>query len=131
MGKLVVKAQTDATVCEGEVLAGKYRVDRVLGGGGMGVVVAAHHIRLHDRVAIKFLLPEALNPDTVARFAREARAAVKIKSEHVTRVSDIGKLDNDTPYMVMEYLEGTDLSEWLSERDPLPIEQALEFILQA
>lgn len=122
----------NTTVREGEVLAGKYRVDRVLGVGGMGVVVAAQHLELDDRVAIKFLLPETLgNAEAVARFAREARAAVKIKSEHVARVSDVGKLDNGAPYMVMEYLQGSDLSGWLSERGPLPVEQAVEFTLQA
>lgn len=121
-----------AGVKAGDVLAGKYRIDRVLGVGGMGVVVAAHHIDLDERVAIKFLLPASLsNPEAVARFAREARAAVKIKSEHVARVSDVGKLENGSPYMVMEYLEGSDLSTWLKDRGSLPIEQAVDFLLQA
>jgi eukaryotic-like serine/threonine-protein kinase len=121
-----------AGVREGDILAGKYRVERVLGIGGMGVVVAAHHIQLDEKVALKFLLPEALyNPEAVARFAREARAAVKIKSEHVARVSDVGQLENGAPYMVMEYLEGGDLAAWLQERGALPIEQAVEFVLQA
>ncbi len=119
-------------VREGDILAGKYRVDRVLGTGGMGVVVAAHHIDLDEKVAIKFLLPETLaNAEAVGRFAREARAAVKIKSEHVARVSDVGRLENGAPYMVMEHLEGGDLSSWLGQRGALPIEQAVEFILQA
>ncbi len=121
-----------AGVREGDILAGKYRVDRVLGQGGMGVVVAAHHVELDDRVAIKFLLPEALhNGEAVARFAREAQAAVKIKSEHVARVTDVGRLDNGAPYIVMEYLEGLDLSAWLQQRGRLPIDQAVEFLLQA
>jgi serine/threonine-protein kinase len=121
-----------AGVREGDILAGKYRVERVLGIGGMGVVVAAHHIQLDEKVALKFLLPEALgDSDAVARFAREARAAVKIKSEHVARVSDVGTLPNGAPYMVMEYLDGGDLAAWIRERGPLPIEQAVEFILQA
>src|SRR5215212_6182970 len=103
-----------AGVQEGDVLAGKYRVDKILGVGGMGVVVAAHHVQLDERVAIKFLLPEALNnAEAVARFAREARAAVKIKSEHVAHVIDVGTLENGSPYMVMEYLEGGDLSQVL------------------
>src|SRR5690349_16497025 len=89
----------------GEILAGKYRVERVLGAGGMGVVVAAHHLQLDERVALKFLLPEAVErPDAVARFEREARAAVKIKSEHVARVIDVGRLDSGAPFMVMELL---------------------------
>ena len=96
-------------VREGDVLAGKFRIERVLGQGAMGVVVAATHIQLDERVALKFLLPEALaNADAVARFAREARAAVKIKSEHVVRVSDVGTLESGSPYMVMEYLQGQD-----------------------
>jgi serine/threonine-protein kinase len=116
----------------GDVLAGKYRVDRVLGAGGMGIVVAAHHIGLDERVAIKFLLPEMLaHGEAVARFAREARAAVKIKSDHVARVSDVGTLENGAPYIVMEYLEGGDLSAWLKQHGALPLEQAIEFVLQA
>jgi serine/threonine-protein kinase len=116
----------------GDVLAGKYRVDRVLGAGGMGVVVAAHHLRLDERVAIKFLLPDMLaSGETVARFEREARAAVKIKSEHVARVSDVGTLETGAPYMVMEYLEGSDLSGWLQQQGRLSFEQASDFVLQA
>jgi serine/threonine-protein kinase len=116
----------------GDVLADKYRVERVLGRGGMGVVVAAHHIQLDERVALKFLLPEALgHPEAVARFVREARAAVKIKGEHVARVSDVGTLPDGAPYIVMEYLEGRDLAQWLEERGPLGLEQAVEFTLQA
>src|SRR6476661_1872518 len=117
---------------EGDVLAGKYRVDRVLGAGGMGVIVAAYHLKLDERVAIKFLLPDALaDAAAVARFEQEARAAVKIKSEHSARVIDVGNLDNGAPYMVMEYLEGGDLAAWLRRKGPLPIEQAVEFALQA
>jgi eukaryotic-like serine/threonine-protein kinase len=118
-------------VTEGQILAGKYRVERVLGVGGMGVVVAAHHVHLDERVAIKFLLPEMLaNPAAVALFAREARAAVKIKSENVARILDVGMLENGAPYMVMEYLNGSDLGTWLLERGPLPVEQAVDFVIQ-
>jgi eukaryotic-like serine/threonine-protein kinase len=130
----VTPGGTDASgaVREGDILAGKYRVERVLGIGGMGVVVAAHHLQLDEKVALKFLLPGALgNSEAVARFGREARAAVKIKSEHVARVIDVGNLANGAPYMVMEYLEGGDLDAWLKERGRLPIEQAVEFVLQA
>src|SRR5271163_2126803 len=95
--------QEAAGVREGQILADKYRVERVLGVGGMGVVVAAHHMQLDEKVALKFLLPQALhNAEAVARFAREARAAVKIKSENVARVIDVGTLPNGAPYMVME-----------------------------
>ena len=127
---------SDASVAgvpeEGDVVAGKYRVERVLGVGGMGVVVAAQHIRLDEKVALKFLLPEATrNRDAVARFEREARAASKIKSEHVARVSDVGTLESGAPYMVMEYLEGTDLSGLLEKHGALPVHQAVDFVLQA
>ncbi len=116
----------------GDVLAGKYRIERLLGQGGMGVVVAATHIQLDERVAIKFLLPAALqNPEAVARFAREARAAVKIKSEHVARVTDVGMLDTGCPYMVMEYLHGCDLGGLVQQRGPLPPDEAVDYVLQA
>lgn len=100
--------------------------------GGMGVVVAARHLQLDERVALKFLLPDALEiPEAVARFAREARAAVKIKSEHVARVTDVGTLENGAPYMVMEYLEGRDLAAEIASRGPLPFEEAADLVLQA
>ncbi len=119
-------------VSPGDLLAGKYRIERVLGQGGMGVVVSAIHEALEERVALKFLLPEALsNKEAVARFTREARAAVKIRSEHVARVSDVGTLESGSPYMVMEYLQGSDLSQYLERSGPLPIEEALEYVLQA
>jgi eukaryotic-like serine/threonine-protein kinase len=117
---------------EGQILAGKYRVERVLGVGGMGVVVAAHHLELHERVALKLMLPElAGQPGAVARFMREARAAVKIKSEHVARILDVGSLENGAPFMVMEYLNGSDLAAWLRSSGPLVVEQAVDFLLQA
>jgi eukaryotic-like serine/threonine-protein kinase len=122
----------DAGVGPGDVLAGKYRVDRILGVGGMGVVVAAQHLQLDEKVALKFLLPAALKrPEILARFEREARAAVKIKSEHVARVIDVGRLDNGAPYMVMEHLDGLDLRQWLREHGPMSAGQAAEFVLQA
>ncbi len=119
-------------VREGTVLAGKYRVDRVLGAGGMGLVVAAHHMGLDSRVAIKLLLPEMLqHKDVVARFAQEARAAARITNEHVARVFDVGALEDGAPYMVMEYLDGSDLGEWLHRDGRLPVAQAVDFVLQA
>ena len=115
----------------GTVLAEKYRVERILGQGGMGVVVEARHIALDDRVALKFLLPEYANhPEASARFLREARAAVRIKSEHVARVSDVGRLDSSAPYMVMEFLEGSDLSHVLEKRGVLPVEDAVDYVIQ-
>jgi eukaryotic-like serine/threonine-protein kinase len=125
-------ADLRAGVRPGDVLAGKYQVERVLGVGGMGVVVAAHHVQLDETVAIKILLPEAVEkPEARARFEREARAAAKIKSEHVARVFDVGHTETGAPYMIMEYLEGIDLGAWVAQRGGMPVEQAVEFVLQA
>ncbi len=116
----------------GEVLAGKYKIERVLGVGGMGVVVAAKHLSLGERVAIKFLLPQALErPDVVARFNQEARAAAKLKSDHVARVNDTGTLESGAPFMIMEYLEGQDLGAVLREQGALAIDVAVDYVLQA
>src|SRR5580704_7805809 len=121
-----------APVQEGEILDGKYRVDRVLGVGGMGIVVAATHVALNQRVAIKFLLPAALgNAQIIERFAREARAAVQIHSEHVARVIDVGTLPTGSPYMVMEFLEGNDLAEAVEKGGAMPIARAVSYVLQA
>ena len=123
---------TAAPVNPGDVLAGKYRVVRTLGAGGIGVVVEAVHTQLERQVAIKFLLPEAnSNPQIVARFTREARASARLKGEHVTQVLDVGALEDGSPYMVMEYLAGIDLGQLLSERGRLPIADAVDYVLQA
>lgn len=116
----------------GDVVAGKYRVERVLGAGGMGVVVAALQLDLDRRVALKFLLPKVLERgDVLVRFSREARAAAKLESEHVARVLDVGALGNDMPYIVMEFLEGQDLSRLLAARGPLPPAEAVGYVLEA
>jgi serine/threonine-protein kinase len=119
-------------VHEGEIIAEKYRVDRVLGEGGMGVVVAVTHLGLHQRFAMKFLLPEVASmPALVMRFTREAQAAVRIQSEHVARVTDVGVLPSGAPYMLMEYLEGQDLGQVLTERGALPPLDTAGYALQA
>ncbi|AUX44128.1 protein kinase [Sorangium cellulosum] len=124
--------EADRLVREGQVLAGKFRVERVIGAGGMGVVVAATHLQLEERVAIKLLLPSATQSHTLAeRFVREARAAAKIKSEHVARVMDVGTLDSGTPYMVMEFLSGSDLADAVRAGGPMPPQAAVEYVLQA
>ena len=116
----------------GELIAGKYTIDRILATGGMGVVVAAKHVRLDQRVAIKFLLPEMLDrEELVARFLREAQATVGLHGEHAVRVYDVGTLETGSPYLVMELLRGNDLDEELEVRGPLEVEEAIDFILQA
>ena len=117
-------------VMVGAVLANRYRVERVLGQGGMGVVVKAMHLQLRQPVAMKFLLPEVLgNPQIVQRFLREAQAAVRLKSEHVARVIDVGSLESGAPYMVLEYLDGSDLSNF--SRGQLSIGGIVDLLLQA
>lgn len=117
---------------QGELLAGKYRVEQVLGAGGMGYVVAAMHEQLGQRVAVKLLVPELCeNEDSVTRFLREARAAVKIHSEHVARVLDVGELTNGSPYMVMEFLSGRDLADELDQPGQLEVPIAIDYVLQA
>src|SRR3984885_2303872 len=119
-------------VAIGELVANKYRVERVLGRGGMGVVVAAMHEQLAQRVAIKMLLPEAkASPQALARFTREARAAATIRGEHVARVLDVGELEGGAPYIVMEYLEGRDPAQTLAEHGTPPPDEAVAFVLQA
>src|SRR5215472_4612047 len=119
-------------VALGDVLDGKYRVDRVLGVGGMGVVVAATHLQLAQSVALKFMLPEGLRHQAlVQRFAREARAAVRLRSDHVARVLDVGTLASGSPYMVMEFLEGSDLATVIEQYGPMPIDVAVDCVLQA
>lgn len=119
---------------EGALLAGRYRIGRVLGSGGMGAVFAAEHVELREPVAIKVLLPSATgesSSDAQARFEREAWAASRIKSEYVARVSDVGRLANGSPFLVMEYLDGLDLAEFLLRHGSLELTQAVELVLQA
>jgi len=116
---------------EGDVLVGKYRIERIIGKGGMGAVLAAQHELLGERVAIKFLLGEiAQNQEAVERFNREAKNAFKIQSEHVCRIMDVGS-ERGLPFMVMEFLNGEDLSQMLEKRGPLPVEEAVDYVLQA
>jgi serine/threonine protein kinase len=107
-------------------------VERELGVGGMGVVLAATHLELDEPVALKVMLPKfASNVEAASRFAREARASVKIRSEHMVRVLDVARLEDGTPYMVMEYLEGSDLAGLLAKQGPLPPASAVAYVLQA
>ncbi len=116
----------------GYEFAGKYRVERVIGRGGMGVVVAARRIHLDDVVAVKFLLAEQCKrPDMVVRFLREGRSAVKIKSDRVARIFDVDSLPDGAPYLVMELLEGDDLQARIQTRGPLGVREAADLLLQA
>ena len=116
----------------GEVLLGKYRVEEVIGIGGMGRVVRASHLYLQQRVAIKILLSQMVeNPSTVARFIREAQATSQLRSEHIARVMDVGTLPDGTPFMVMEFLEGYDLNQILRHHGPQLPPAVVDLMLQA
>ena len=123
---------SSAPVAEGDILAGKYKVERVLGAGGMGVVVAARHLQLDQLVALKFVLQSGADDRTMTeRFLREAKAAVRLKSEHVAKVLDVGTLETGAPYIVMEYLEGTNLAEVIAHDVPIAAEVACDYLIQA
>ena len=116
----------------GEILLGKYRVEEVIGIGGMGRVVKASHLYLQQPVAIKILLPQmAESQSTVARFVREAQATVRLRSEHIARVMDVGTMPDGTPFMVMEFLEGFDLNQILRHHGPQLPQPVVDLILQA
>ncbi len=113
------------------VIDDKYRVGELLGEGAMGRVYSAEHVLLGHRVAIKFLRA-SMDTDTVrTRFVREAKATMALRSDHIVRVFDLGILASKTPYMVLEYLEGTDLRSLLDEKGALPVEEAVDYMLQA
>src|SRR4051812_8622639 len=105
----------------GAVVAGKYRIERKLGEGGMGLVVAASHLSLGGKVALKFLSSgDELRQEAVTRLTREAQSVARIKSEHVARVLDMGTLESGDPFIVMELLEGMDLHKFVRKHGPLP-----------
>ena len=127
-----VRPSDDQLPRAGDVVAGKYRIESVIGMGGMGVVLGAQDISLGRRVAIKFLAPgKAKSSDDAARFMREARAAASIQSEHVVRVFEVGALPNGASYIVMEHLAGGDLGQILAARGALPIDEAVDYLLEA
>jgi serine/threonine-protein kinase len=115
----------------GEIVADKYRLDAVVGRGGMGIVFRATDLVLDRRVAMKVMARRANEGDAVARFLREGRAAVKLTSDHVARVFEVGMASGGVPFMTMEYLEGRDLDGELEARGTLPVEEAVGYVLQA
>ena len=122
----------DRIPAPGEIIASKYEVLRVLGVGGMGVVLAARHIQLGQTVAIKFMRGQAAaDSAAVGRFQREARAVAALSSEHVAKAYDVGTLETGAPYIVLEYLAGEDLSELVRRNGPMAVPDVLGAVLQA
>jgi serine/threonine protein kinase len=121
-----------ARIVIGDVIAGKYCVERAIAEGSTGTIFAARHLELDQPVAIKVLFEEVAARSVAAeRFRREARAAARMQGPHVCRVLDIGAQPDGTPFMVMEYLEGCHLGRELERRGRLTPEEAFECILQA
>jgi serine/threonine-protein kinase len=115
----------------GAVLDGRFEVLRILGRGAMGIVLEAKHLGLRQRVALKLLRHDSVaSPAVAARFVREAHAAARLKSEHVVRIMDVGKLASGVPYIVMERLEGTDLARRLLEKRRLGFDEVADYLFQ-
>jgi serine/threonine-protein kinase len=113
------------------LFAGRYRVDSILGTGGMGIVYAATHVELRLPVAIKVVHPTLANSrEARARFCIEARACAALRSPHTMRVYDAGELDTEECYVVMERLEGTNLDELLRSGGPVAAPVAVDYVLQ-
>jgi len=116
----------------GDVVGGKYRVERVIGRGGMGTVLAVRHLGLDEPRALKLMLPRGMElPQARERFFREARAAAKLRSDNAVAIHDVGILPDGFPYIEMELLEGADLAQLLKRSGPIPVAQAVEWIAQA
>ena len=119
---------------QGDVIDGKYQIDRMLGEGGMGAVAKAIHLLRRAPVALKFMSPNVMAiPQAVERFLNEGVAASQIDSDHVVHIFDVGKLPSGSPYLVMEYMEGKDIAEVLA-RDGKPwidTQRAIYFVVQA
>jgi len=121
-----------ATVHIGDVVAGKYRILGMMAIGGVGIVLKAVDVKLDRMVAVKLLLPNRAKDAVIAaRFEKEARSAVKIKSEHVARIIELGELENGQPFMVLEFLEGQDLANCIDEQGQLEPKLAVDYTLQA
>jgi serine/threonine-protein kinase len=116
----------------GDLIGGRYRIDRHLAEGGMGVVLEATSVVREDRVAIKVLSSSAARVvGGAARLDREVRAASRLRSPYVARVFDSGQTSFGAPFLVMELLRGGDLAALLATEGRLPVADAVTFVLQA
>lgn len=123
--------KAESGIPDGTVIDGKYRVEGVVGRGGMGSVYRAQHLALNEPVAIKILHPDAAaDEEIVTRFLREAQWAVKLRSEHVARIHDIGTTADGLPFMVMELLEGADLGQLVEQHGAMYAPIAIDLLLQ-
>jgi tRNA A-37 threonylcarbamoyl transferase component Bud32 len=126
------KRAAELPVEPGSVVGSRYRIEKKLGAGGMGVVASALDLRRNTPVAIKFMHPSAAaDPHAMRRFAREAQVLFSLESEHVARVLDFGRLESDAPYIVMERLEGLDLAAHIERQDTLSVTESVAILRQA
>jgi len=121
----------DSDWAPGQVLDGDYLVEGLLGQGGMGVVVAAHHVRSGEPVAIKLIRREVTSPAFLKRFLRETSIALQLRGPHVARVLRVAHLPSGLPYLVMERLRGSTLESLLHQRGRLPVDVAVDYLLEA
>jgi len=133
LGASIARAsEGTSAIVPGSIVAQRFRVLRILGRGGMGIVFLALHLELDRRVALKIVREELLvRKDVVNRLIHEARNAAKLRSEHCTHVLEFGRLESGAPYIVMEYLEGIDLEAYMMAHGPVAPQEAVGFILQA
>jgi serine/threonine-protein kinase len=125
-------AHRNASPAPGQLVGGKYRIDALIAEGGMGIVYRATHLDLECPVALKLIRPEHVeNEEVIARLLTEARIAAGLRSKHVNRVLDVGRTPSGMPYLVLEYMEGSDLRAYLERRGPLPISEAADCVMQA
>lgn len=112
-----------------QIIDGRYRILKLLGEGGMGVVYLGENLRLGRKVAVKLLHSEWLDDiTTVKRFFREAKVAAGLRHTNIINVLDVGESQMNEPYIVLEYLEGETLSELLKRTGPLDLETTLNII---
>ncbi|HEX5655826.1 MAG TPA: serine/threonine-protein kinase [Polyangiales bacterium] len=115
----------------GQTLAGRYKIVRKIGEGGMGIVYEAVHVMIEKRVALKILREDfSHREDVVERFRQEAKSASRIGHEHIVDISDFGITPGGAHFFVMEFLQGNDLADELELRGPLPTRRAIEIVHQ-
>ena len=131
-GNHVPMSESPPQQFEGKVIADRYRVERLIGRGGMGTVWAGRHLTLKKMVAVKFIHPKlATSREALRRFDLEAKAAAKLNSRHAVEVFDHGVTPEGQPYIVMEYLEGETLEHAIKTRGPLGLAEVTAIVTQA
>jgi serine/threonine protein kinase len=121
-----------AHLAPGSIVAGRYRVLRQLGSGGIGIVLEAEQLGLGQRVALKLLRNELLDdPDTLARFEREARVVSQLSSENIVRIFGVERSEHGEPIMVLEFLFGHPVDALIDDPNPISISAAVDIVAEA